>query len=198
MHASCPHRAYHFYVVYTLWRYPGLLPLLHTPEIVLSKLRTGADLMTPGLALGPPFPSGATKNSVVAIASLDKPSVPMVVGVCEIDVSSLKQVQGAKGHAVRGVHWDGDEIWAWSQNGKPGRPSPDEIHGWNASEYALETQVERIDLESAEVDQEQGGIALDSEAQLPVDPRNDYLDGEDISEQGLAEKKELSTKGKAN
>ena len=184
-------------IVYTLWRHPGLLPLLHTPESVLSKLRTGADLMTPGLAGGPPFPTRATKNSVVAIASLDKPSVPMVVGICEIDVSALKQVQGLKGHAVRGVHWDGDEIWAWSQSGQPGGTSPAEIEGWMDDEDTLESHVGRIDLEASEADQNQGGVALDKEIPQHIEPRNDYVDGEKISEQDLVNKMELSTKGTA-
>ena len=162
------------------------MPLLHTPEFVLSKLRTGADLMTPGLARGPPFPTRATKDAVVAIASLDRPSVPRVVGICEIDVSALEQVQGLKGHAVRGIHWDGDEIWAWNKSGKPGGVSPDEIEGWNEDEDALERQVGSIDLETPEVDQDEDG----------VEPRNDFIEGEDILEQ-IPEKKELSTKGKA-
>ncbi|EDN03837.1 hypothetical protein I7I51_05286 [Histoplasma capsulatum] len=45
--------------VYTLWRHPRLVPLLHTPNLVMDKLYGGADLMTPGLANGPPFPARA-------------------------------------------------------------------------------------------------------------------------------------------
>ena len=47
--------------------------------------------MTSGLA-GPPFPSGEVKGALVAVASLEKPSVPMVVGICGIDVAALQEV----------------------------------------------------------------------------------------------------------
>ena len=133
-----------FYEVYTLWRHPGLLPLVHAPDIVLNKMRGGADLMTPGLARGPPFPATATKGSPVAVASLEKPTVPLVVGVCEIDISSLSDVQGLKGHAVRSLHWEGDKIWEWNQAGKPGGSAPPHIEGW-----ASFLESETGDLETA-------------------------------------------------
>ena len=119
--------------------------------------------MTPGLA-GPPFPQKAKKGSVVAVASLSKPSVPMIVGSCEIDISSLGEVQGVKGHAVRGVHWSGDELWSWSANGQTGGPPPDEIRGCMdgpQKQDAAAKAMEDLDLED---DDEQGGVALDPEA----------------------------------
>ncbi|KAL5361793.1 hypothetical protein BJX96DRAFT_89466 [Aspergillus floccosus] len=117
--------------VYTLWQNPNLVPLLHTPDFVMGKLRGGADLMTPGLADEPPFPERAVKGAVVAVAGLDKHTVPRFVGICEIDVSALGEVQGTKGHAVRGLHWEGDEIWAWSSASRPGQPAPEYLEGWD-------------------------------------------------------------------
>ena len=164
----------------------------------MKKLRSGAPLMTPGLARGPPFPSKATKDSIVAIASLDKPSVPMVVGICEIDVTSLQQVQGAKGHAVRGEHWDGDEIWAWSQAGKPGATAPEHIEGWDVdtTDAKLRKGVEKLNVEDDEDDSEEGGVSLgqEPEQQTHFEPRNEYVEGEDPHVTG-EEEKELSTKG---
>ncbi|KAJ5883700.1 uncharacterized protein N7473_010586 [Penicillium subrubescens] len=117
--------------VYTLWQNPDLVPLLYTPEMVMKKLQGGADLMTPGLANEPPFPQRAIKGAVVAVAGLDRHTVPLFVGVCEIDVSALGEVQGTKGHAVRGLHWEGDELWAWSSSSRPGRPAPEYLKGWD-------------------------------------------------------------------
>ena len=156
--------------------------------------------MTPGLARGPPFPSKATKDSIVAIASLEDPSVPMVVGVCEIDVSALQQVQGTKGHAVRGVHWDGDEIWAWSTSGKPGGNAPEYIDGWDADEETGNLSGEMGNLraedtdEAPEDDQDGGGVALNVPSKQA---HNDFIDGEDAPpyEKVDVEDKELSTKG---
>jgi translation initiation factor 2D len=188
-------------IVYTLWHNPGLVPLLHTPESVLQKLRNGADLMTPGLARGPPFPVAATKGSVVAIASLDTPSVPMVVGVCEIDVGELKAVAGEKGRAVRGMHWEGDELWAWSSGGRGGGANPTALEGWilkgedGLQDLAAETDKLRMDDADIETEDD-GGVPLgDFEGS---NPRHDTLfEREDAPpfKDKQVEGKELSTKG---
>ena len=145
--------------VYTLWKHPGMVPLLHTPEIVVQKLKGGADLMTPGLARGPPFPERAKKGAVVAVASLEKPTVPVAVGVCEIDVSALQKVQGERGHAVENMHWAGDELWSFSTNDRPGRQAPDEIEGWGRAHDAnvLAEKAGNMDLEDGD---DEGGVSL--------------------------------------
>ncbi|CBF88269.1 putative RNA binding protein Ligatin/Tma64 [Aspergillus nidulans FGSC A4] len=137
--------------VYMLWHNANIVPLLHTPEFVMGKLRSGADLMTPGLANEPPFDERAVKGAVVAVASLDRVAVPLFVGVCEIDVSALGEVQGTKGHAVRGIHWEGDELWAWSPSSRPGVPAPEYLEGWDEveeeREAGIEEKVQGLELE---------------------------------------------------
>ncbi|KAL8713639.1 MAG: hypothetical protein Q9225_006731 [Loekoesia sp. 1 TL-2023] len=186
--------------VYTLWRNPRIVPLLHTPDVVLQKLRGGADLMTPGLARGPPFPPKAVKGSVVAIASLERPSVPMVVGVCEIDVASLQEVKGAKGHAVRGEHWVGDEVWAWSQSGGAGGKAPGEIEGWDDENGmdGLNEQVSQVKIEDSDDEQDGGGVSVNPglvAAQKSME-HNTYVEGEDGKpyEEAEVDQKEFSTK----
>ena len=137
--------------------------------------------MTPRLARGPPFPLSAVRDATVAIASLESPSVPLVVGVCEIDVAALKNVRGEKGRAVRGVHWEGDELWAWSSGGKLGGPAPSQIPGWDrADPGTLDDGVERLDLEDGE-DQEDGGAPVrDDQMDNTAEPaRNGFVRGED-------------------
>ena len=146
--------------VYTLWHNPGIVPLLYTPSFVVEKLQGGADLMTPGLQRGPPFPKKATQDAIVAIASLESPTVPMAVGKCLIDVSSLDKVQGMKGHAVETFHWAGDELWSWSPGGKPGTSPPEHIEGWADEKdevAALASQAAAVGLGG---DDEDGGVAL--------------------------------------
>lgn len=190
--------------VYTLWKHPQLVPLLHTPDFVLQKLRGGAPLMIPGLQRGPPFPPKATKDAIVAVASLERPSVPMVVGICEIDVASLTQVQGAKGHAVRGEHWDGDELWSWSSAGKLGGIAPEQIKGWDTDgvDAALANDVEQLSVEDQDDDTEEGGVQLDNDAneKAKVEPRNACVEGEDAKpyEEIGKDERELTTKGTAN
>lgn len=160
-----------FPTVYTLWRNPDIVPLLHTPEIVIGKLRGGADLMTPGLANGPPFPPRAKKGVVAAVASLERPSVPVSVGVCEIDVCNLGRVQGAKGHAVENMHWAGDELWSYSVSGKAGQDPPEEIEGWvkqgNGDDLAGKTAD--MELDDGEED---GGVALENGDSAKASPED--------------------------
>jgi translation initiation factor 2D len=171
--------------VYTLWNNPHLVPLLYTPEMVMRKLHGGADLMTPGLANEPPFPEKAVKDAVVAVASLDKHTVPAFVGLCEIDISALGEVQGTKGHAVRGLHWEGDELWAWSSSSRPGRPSPEYIEGWE-------------DEETDEVEEGIGELTLDENADDAVENNSGETPGEEasaVAEEPAEEVQEPSTKG---
>ena len=152
--------------------------------------------MIPGLAFGPPFPTKATNGAVVAVASVEHPSVPRVVGICEIDISSLQKVQGSKGHAVRSEHWERDEIWAWSTSGKPGSSAPESLKGWEISEEEmLQKQAADLDIEDNEDDPDQGGVPLVEEAS--VNKRNNHLEGEDaepFERVDVEKEKELSTK----
>ena len=184
--------------VYTLWHNPRIVPLLYTPLVVVEKMQGGADLMTPGLQRGPPFPKKATKGAIVAIASLEAPTVPMAVGECVIDVSALGKVQGTKGMAVSTFHWAGDELWSWSSTGKAGTEPPDILQGWdddNGEEASLAERTAAVDL-----DDDEGGITLDatpterSEAEKSqgvqgedAPANNDFID--------VLEDKELTTKG---
>ncbi|TIA53353.1 hypothetical protein D6C77_08155 [Aureobasidium pullulans] len=177
--------------VYTLWKQPGIVPLLHTPGFVVQKLQGGADLMTPGLANGPPFNQKATKGAVVAIASLEQPSVPVAVGACLIDISSLGAVQGSRGHAVQTMHWAGDEIWSYSNSNKAGLNPPESIQGWLASKGDEEKLVEQAaDLDIDDDDEDQGGVNLDKSPADRPDPSEGL--GEDASaDDGLIEKVEI-------
>jgi translation initiation factor 2D len=173
--------------VYTLWHNPNLVPLLHTPEMVMQKLRGGADLMTPGLADEPPFPERAAKGAVVAVAGLDRHTVPLFVGVCEIDIAGLKEVQGTKGHAVRGVHWEGDELWAWSSSSRPGQPAPDYLAGWD---------VEAGEEDVGEIEERVNGLSLgkDQETQPAEVPQAEPPEQQHEEGAPVEEAKEPSTK----
>ena len=164
--------------VYTLWKNPRILPLLHTPAFVVGKLKGGADLMTPGLT-GPPFPERARRGALAAIASIEHPSVPVAVGTCVIDIADLKSTQGVKGHAVEIFHWDGDDLWDWSTSGRRGAAAPDEITEW------LEDQDEQLADVTAELtindeNEEGGGVPLGTEVppQEQASQQNPHVEGE--------------------
>lgn len=161
-------------------------------------MRTGSPLMTPGLAMGPPFPRKATQNAVVAVASIEQPSVPMVVGVCEINIAALGQVQGSKGHAVRGEHWLGDELWLWSSSGKSWAEAPNSIEGWaqTGKQEELPAKIEQMSIEDDDPGDD-GGVTLENGPQHPVKatPVKEYVEGEDGDLFEAVEEKDLTTKG---
>ncbi|KAK7533560.1 hypothetical protein IWX49DRAFT_571989 [Phyllosticta citricarpa] len=184
--------------VYTLWNNPGVLPLLHTPSFVVEKLQGGADLMTPGLQNGPPFPEKAKKGAAVAIASLESPTVPMAVGVCAIDVSALQDVRGAKGHAVKMIQWAGDELWAWSTGGKPGISPPNHIDGWLASQSDVKQIQAQLDAADLQDEDENGGVTLSATGKDDLQSAGaaDDLQAGELSQgdEPAVEEKELTTK----
>lgn len=184
--------------VYTLWQNPKIVPLLYTPLYVVEKLQGGADLMTPGLQRGPPFPKNATKGAVVAIASLEAPTVPMAVGTCLIDVSSLGSTQGTKGHAVETFHWAGDELWSWSTGSKPGRDPPTLIEAWDEQDEEDVSLAERTT--AINIDDNDGGVSLGADPTKRTEAEQAQgVEGEDAPGNkdfiDIVDDKELATKG---
>lgn len=151
--------------------------------------------MTPGLANGPPFPAKAQKGAVVAVASLENPSVPVTVGVCLVDVSALGSVQGSRGHAVQTMHWAGDELWAYSTSNKAGVNPPDSIDGWlprEVDEGEIAQQTSSMTLE----DEEEGGVVLGQKSN-GKGVATEEADDEPAKEETVAEAEvaQMTTKG---
>jgi translation initiation factor 2D len=159
-------------------------------------MQAGADLMTPGLQRGPPFPQKATKGAIVAIASLEAPTVPMAVGTCEIDVSALQQVQGVKGMAVSTFHWAGDELWSWSSTSKPGVEPPEVLKGWDDEQDEDSSLAERT--AAVDLDDQEGSIPLEP-AERSEAEKAQGIQGEDAPSSrdfvDVVDEKELTTKG---
>ena len=131
--------------------------------------------MTPGL-YGPPFHPGAVKGALVAIGDYTSPTVPLVVGIAEIDISNLTNVSGEKGKAIRVLHWADDELY---HLGFPGMKLPEKLEvpeeaavTTNEEEggISLEQHVEDMDL--ASMGKETGSVNVNSqdepESDLPI------------------------------
>lgn len=178
--------------VYTLWHNPDIVPLIHTQDFVVDqKLRGGADLMVPGLvkARSRSWDARAKKGSIVAVAGISSDTVPLWVGASEIDISALSDdTRGQKGVAVKGLHWEGDELWNWSAVGKGGQPPPTRIEGWHGLIGDLDQSVGQLDLEEDEEDEIDGGASL---AKSTGDVQNGHA-GEPDAE--LEDEKEPTTK----
>ncbi|KAL7270727.1 hypothetical protein RUND412_006553 [Rhizina undulata] len=176
--------------VYTLWNNPTLLPILHTHPPVIEKIKTGADLMVPGL-IGPPFPRTAKEGRLVAIASSESPTVPLAVGVCELDISTLHHVVGEKGKAVRIVHWVGDEIYNY---GGAGGKVPEFLKWGNEEDEDLDEDLAEemggVKLEEDGEKQHEGG-GKGKEKEVEVENRDD---GGGLDTGGRDEIRELTAK----
>lgn len=172
--------------VYTLWRNPNLIPLLHTPDFVVEeKLKHGADLMVPGLvkAKGSAWDKRATTGAVVAVAGLQNLTVPIWVGTCQIDVQNLPDdLQGQKGVAVKALHWAGDECWSWKSLGSGGIDPPSNLEGWSGLDTGLASQLGKVSLEDENKATEPSPSNQPEESQATVDDSNDANDQDDEQE----------------
>jgi len=150
--------------VYTLWQNPGLTPLLYVGDVVVQKLKGGADLFAPGL-IEPHrgFDERAKKGAIVAAAGHRSDTVPRWVGTATTDISVLGD--NPTGTAAEGLHWEGDELWMWSALNKGGMAAPETIEGWPGIMSGLEQEVNDLDIDDDDDDiedeQEGGGVALD-------------------------------------
>ncbi|KAI9489297.1 hypothetical protein BDB00DRAFT_981244 [Zychaea mexicana] len=105
--------------VYTLWQHPDTLPLLYTWGPVIHRLTEGADLMIPGLVLGPEgkLPD-LGKGDLVAITIKGYP-YPLAVGTMALPTSEIRVRSGMKGKAVHLIHVYRDHLWAMGDKSDP-------------------------------------------------------------------------------
>ncbi|KAI7857575.1 hypothetical protein BDC45DRAFT_500145 [Circinella umbellata] len=119
--------------VYTLWQHPDTLPLLYTWGPVIHRLTEGADLMIPGLVLGPEGKLPDLKvGDLVAITIKGYP-YPLAVGTMTLPTSEIRVRSGMKGKAVHIIHVYRDFLWAMGDKSDP--PEIVDISGDGGEEY---------------------------------------------------------------
>ncbi|PVG00665.1 hypothetical protein CPB86DRAFT_182390 [Serendipita vermifera] len=107
--------------VYSLWK-RTFLPIVTTPQLVIDKLRNGADLMAPGVAgirasHANPLPLSANQLVCVIAYSREIDCPPMAVG--RMAMSSSEIAAADKGKAVYTLHTYGDVLWEKGGKGEP-------------------------------------------------------------------------------
>ncbi|KAJ3005789.1 Eukaryotic translation initiation factor 2D [Thoreauomyces humboldtii] len=104
--------------VYSLWKIPGMLPLVHTHGPVLQKLFDGADLMLPGVVVPPQGFGHFQYGDVAAIAVRGNP-LPMAVGTMAVSAADIGKNSELRGKAVHVLHTFGDKLWEHGDRSEP-------------------------------------------------------------------------------
>ncbi|KEP52001.1 translation initiation factor SUI1 [Rhizoctonia solani 123E] len=152
--------------VYTLWKYPALLPTISTPAAVIRVLVGGADLMIPGVVPSPILPS-LTQGQLVSVTQY-RSTTPLAVGSMAINGSELKDDEDQKGKAVVTLHAAGDALWALGSKKEPpeGKQSEGDAPVAEALDGAAEA-VERLKLDG-EVEGDTGGEETATPQRVPT------------------------------
>ncbi|KAL9558325.1 hypothetical protein MBANPS3_000948 [Mucor bainieri] len=165
--------------VYTLWQYPNMLPKLYTWGPVVRRLMDGADLMIPGLVLGPEgkLPELNT-GDLVAITIKGYP-MPLAIGTMAVPTSEIRPRSGMKGKAVHIIHVYEDYLWAMGD-----KSGPPELESISDDEYEEEEVEEGVD----------GGAQQDETKPSEQEPSNDANELTQKTEQAsIADTKQLTT-----
>ncbi|CAG8499489.1 1785_t:CDS:10 [Dentiscutata heterogama] len=104
--------------VYTLWRFPNLLPKIPTFAPVISKLSGGANLMIPGIAFPPKGLPDVGEGELVSV-TIRGSNYPLAVGFMCVSTNTLKPGSVKKGIAVQIIHIYQDHLWSMGDKSQP-------------------------------------------------------------------------------
>lgn len=107
--------------IYTLWKFPELLPVFRTWPPVFSKLKGGADLMLPGVVVEgevTPYTFGKLQKGDLCCVCLLGNKAPVAVGRAALSGSDMFD-SAMRGKGVQVVHIFGDELWAFGDKSQP-------------------------------------------------------------------------------
>jgi translation initiation factor 2D len=136
--------------VYTLWK-KTFLPIIATPQLVIDKMTSGADLMIPGVAsIAPshaqqlPLPQDSL---VCVIPYRSTRRAPVAVG--RMAVPSSEIIEGAKGKAVVTLHTYHDALWERGSKSDP--PEQVSVIGENTPTPLQHTEGDTVHIENTGV-----------------------------------------------
>ncbi|KAF1805774.1 hypothetical protein V8B55DRAFT_1488876 [Mucor lusitanicus] len=165
--------------VYTMWQYPNMLPKLYTWGPVVKRLMDGADLMIPGLVLGPEgkLPELNT-GDLVAITIKGYP-MPLAVGTMAVPTSEIRPRSGMKGKAVHIIHVYEDFLWAMGD-----KSGPPELESISDDEY---------EEEEAEEEEEEGAQQDETKPSEPEQSNDTQELTQKLKETSVTDTKQLTT-----
>jgi translation initiation factor 2D len=170
--------------VYTLWK-RIFLPVITTPQLVIDKMRHGADLMAPGVvSILPshttPLPIPIDELVCVIPHSRDALLPPMAIG--RMGMSSNEIQAADKGKAVLTLHTYGDALWE-----KGGKLEPPKEISWIRPDAVPSTSEQ---VETAPID-----LHEESESHVTHEGGNDPLLSPHITEPEVLQNEQPSPAG---
>ncbi|KAF4070573.1 hypothetical protein AMELA_G00286890 [Ameiurus melas] len=103
--------------VYTLWRFPDLLPTFTTWPPVVQKLTGGADLMLPGVVVSSTGLQDVNQGDICAVNTVSN-GAPVAVGTAAMSSREMR-TSGMKGKGVNVLHTYMDQLWAFGDKTAP-------------------------------------------------------------------------------
>jgi len=102
--------------IYTLWKYPEMIPFLTTWPPVMSRIANGADLMLPGVIVDEEkgikaYCDGKLSKGDLVAVNLQSNKAPVAVGTAWLSSEDM-YMAARKGKCVNTVHFYGDQLWA--------------------------------------------------------------------------------------
>jgi len=102
--------------IYTLWKYPELIPFLTTWPPVMSRIANGADLMLPGVIVEEEkgikaYCDGRLAKGDLVSVNLTSNKAPVAVGTAWLSSEDM-YMAARKGKCVSTIHFYGDQLWA--------------------------------------------------------------------------------------
>ncbi|CAH2220950.1 eukaryotic translation initiation factor 2D [Pelobates cultripes] len=155
--------------VYTLWRYPDLLPAFTTWMPVLEKLAGGADLMLPGVVV-PSSGLPEVKRGTLCAVTVVGNRAPVAVGVATMSTKEM-QASGMKGKGINILHTYRDQLWVFGDKSSPPSIAP------------LEVNPAPKDTEEEQDSPQESEISKTKEVSLPEVPERE-LETLNLTEQG--------------
>ncbi|XP_053310396.1 eukaryotic translation initiation factor 2D [Spea bombifrons] len=151
--------------VYTLWRYPDLLPAFTTWLPVLEKLIGGADLMLPGVVVPSSGLPEVQRGTLCAITVVGN-RAPVAVGIATMSTKEML-ASGMKGKGINVLHTYRDQLWAFGDKSNIPTIGPLETplaltkdeQNYDTSQVSLsETQVPETVLENLNLREEETDV----------------------------------------
>ncbi|KAJ1948309.1 hypothetical protein IWQ62_006908, partial [Dispira parvispora] len=141
--------------VYTLWKFPTLLPTFYTHPPVLEKLVSGADLMLPGV-IHPSEGLPAVQRGQVVSVAVSGLSTPVAVGLMELSTEEICTSKSNKGKAIHILHTYQDYLWKQGDQSHPAVPSkeaPADSERGKSENSARDTPADQIEAKTPTPDE---------------------------------------------